>query len=89
MIRIEIDTRGDETVLEVHGRLAADAVPALARACAGLPRPFTLDLANLQGADEDGVRALRAERGRGTRFRGTSPYVALLLDGSCPPPRAR
>jgi hypothetical protein len=42
--------------------------------------PLRIDLTHLVFADTDGVRALRAQDGRGAQLVNVSPFMILLLD---------
>jgi anti-anti-sigma regulatory factor len=81
-LRIDVDRRASGDVVTLHGELLAAGIGELERVSDGLEMPLTLDLSHLQTADEAGVAALHAARGRGVRLVGMSPYIALLLEGA-------
>ena len=73
---------GGTAQIELHGRLSALEVTEFRSVCAAQPAPVTIDLTNLSGASAEGILALRAERARGARLTGASPYIELLLEDS-------
>jgi len=64
-------------VLRLAGRLGAAEVPELERSAGAGVR--ALDLADLTGADEEGLAAIRRLRDRGLEVRNASHYLALAL----------
>ncbi len=80
-LRITTRRRQGKTVVQVDGKLTGDEVRALEETCRRARLPLALDLANLETADETGLRLLRALAAAGAVLRDTSPYVALLLEG--------
>jgi ABC-type transporter Mla MlaB component len=83
-IRITRTTDVHETVLCVDGQLSSDNVTELTREQRSVNGPLVLDLSNFQSADTTGVATLQKLISMGTRIRGASPYIELLLKGSCP-----
>jgi anti-anti-sigma regulatory factor len=66
--------------LKLDGRLTSEEASELARVCAELRAPVTLDLSDLQFVDRTGVSVLRELRAQGATFTGASPYIELLID---------
>jgi hypothetical protein len=84
--RLIVTEAGDQTTVRVAGRLADDAVIALADACGRAPRPLVVDLSQVTGASSAAVLLLRRLSGEGVHLLGASQYVRLLLaDDSSPP----
>jgi len=79
-IRITKTSDGRETVLCVDGQLRSENVAELTREYRSVEGPLVLDLSNLQSADEAGVDVLLELISTGTRIRGASPYIELLLN---------
>jgi hypothetical protein len=75
-VTIENDARGFS--VRVAGRLAAEGVRELARACDGKHR-LRLDLSELVSADEEGTRLLCRLVDAGAELVGTPPYIDLLF----------
>ena len=63
------------------GRLAGDEVDALVRACRDITAGVTIDLSEVDYADDEGVKVLEDLRRRGATLHGARPYLKLLLDG--------
>jgi ABC-type transporter Mla MlaB component len=78
-IRISKMVDDQHTVLKVDGRLKADDLDELTRACQSAPGATALDLSELQSADRAGVQILRELVSMGAEIRGASPYIKLLL----------
>jgi len=66
--------------IKIDGRLTGEEGPELRRVCAGASGRPVIDLTDLQSADREGVRVLRALRAKGADLVGASPYIQLLLD---------
>ena len=79
-VRIRNTCESNQTVLWVDGYLTVENVSDLDRECRSSQESPVLDLSNLQSADSAGVKCLRELGSLGTEIRGTSPYIALLLD---------
>ena len=79
VLKIVSEVREDGGVLVLHGWLSGPEVTEFERVCAAAPGPPLIDLHNLAGVDSNGLRALAAQRERGSRLTGASPYVELLL----------
>lgn len=69
-----------EAVIALHGWLSSAEVAEVERLAAESSRPLRIELGQLAGVDEDGLRVLRRLRGGGARLTGASPYVELLLE---------
>lgn len=82
MLRIDVERAGRDCLVALHGWLTGEEVEVFETSCASLELPFRIDLANLAGADTRGLSALLAQRGRGARITGASPYIELLLEGA-------
>lgn len=63
----------------LHGWLNEEVVGEFERECEPLGARLWLDLSQLVGADEAGLRALNRRVGAGIRLVGASPYIQLLL----------
>lgn len=75
-------TRVDDqrrTILKVDGRLQADGLAELERACGDPSAGLTLDLRGLRRADEASLASLRRLRAAGATFEGLSAYLTLRL----------
>ncbi|HVM94862.1 MAG TPA: hypothetical protein VMT89_00670 [Candidatus Acidoferrales bacterium] len=79
-LRITTKGRGQVTIIQIDGQLAADGVPELEKACAAVEGPLCLDLANLLSTDAAGVRAIHELEHRGAAVVGVLPYIQKLLD---------
>jgi anti-anti-sigma regulatory factor len=79
-LRIDIESKGSQTVVHVVGRLSGNAVAELRKACGRIEGAFVLDLSNLRFADPAGIGAIRKLGGKGAQVQGASPFVQLLLD---------
>jgi anti-anti-sigma regulatory factor len=78
-IRIDITSEGPETVVYIIGRLSGAAVAELRKACDPIEGVFLLDLSNLLLADDAGIDVIRKLCEKGTKVRGASPFIQLLL----------
>jgi len=65
--------------LQVDGRLEAESLSELERACEGASSPLTLNLEGVQWIDDRAAEALRRLMASGTVVTSASPYVALRL----------
>jgi anti-anti-sigma regulatory factor len=88
-LRIDVDRSATGHVITVHGELLAAGVEELERVSNTKKMPLTLELSQLQAADQAGIAALLAARNRGARLTGMSPYIALLLEGAAADVRTR
>jgi len=68
------------TVLRVDGYLTAEDVDELDREYCSVQGASVLDLTDLQSADAEGVRCLQRLISLGAEIRGSSHYIALLLE---------
>lgn len=82
VVRITKTNCRNRTVLKVDGLLQAADVAALNGEWASARAPVTLELAELQSADFQGVEAIHQLVSQGARLRGLSPYLELLLSTS-------
>jgi len=80
-LRIDYAAAAGSATIMLHGWLTVAEVPEFERTAAVAGRPLRIDVGQLVGADADGLRARRQQRGRGARLTGASPYIALLLGG--------
>ena len=78
--RIKVIADGDRTIVELAGKLTAEAARELLQAANAEPSAVTLDLSEVQSVDAVAARALKTLRDQGANLVGMSPYVALLLD---------
>ena len=79
-IRVDINSKGSETVICVAGRLTGNLIVHLKKACDSIEKPFAIDLSNLVSVDDDGITAIRELADKGAQVRGVSPFTQLLLD---------
>lgn len=63
----------------LHGWLNEEVLGEFERECDPLGARVWLDLSQLAGADEAGLRALNRRAAGGIRLVGASPYIQLLL----------
>lgn len=63
----------------LHGWLNEEVLGEFERECEPLGNRAWLDLSQLVGADEAGLRALNRRAAAGIRLVGASPYIQLLL----------
>ena len=71
---------GDEgSVLRIDGRLEAECLGELERACEGARPPLTLNLEGVLWIDDRAAETLRGLMARGAAMENASPYVALRL----------
>lgn len=73
-----IDTE-EGSSFQVDGRLEAESVSELERACEGAPSPLTLNLEGVLWIDDRATEMLRHLIASGTVVTNASPYVALRL----------
>ena len=81
-MHFRIDTTEVEatTVISVQGQLLGDAVAEFGKVLETVDGSLTIDLALLQTADAEGVRALTAAALGGARLLNASPYIELLIE---------
>ena len=80
-IRITKTFETKKTVLRMDGYLNSHDVDEVDREYRSAQGSIVLDLSNLLSADSAGLKYLRELISLGAETRGTSPYVALLLEG--------
>ena len=78
-LRITSSGPGPTGRLKLDGRLTAEEVLEVRRACAGTEARLVLDLTDLQFADRQGVSVLQELRAQGAQLIGVSHYLRLLL----------
>jgi len=78
-LRISAGGPGPTSRLKLDGRLTAEEVLELRRACTAATGRLVLDLTDLQFADRQGVNVLREFRAQGAQLIGVSHYLGLLL----------
>lgn len=81
-IRIDINSEGPEVVVYLAGRLYDDDIKQLRDACDPIKGTFVLDLSKLLFADPAGVDTIREVSEQGTKIRGASQFIQLLVDKS-------
>jgi hypothetical protein len=69
-----------ENVVHIAGRLFGNAATQLKKACEHVEGPLVIDLSELLYADDEGINAIQAVADRGSKIRGASPFVQLLMD---------
>lgn len=79
-VRITKTTTPSTTTLRIDGRLEDSNVGELHRACEEISGALTLDLANLQSADEKGIAAILELLNGGAELVAATPYFELLLE---------
>jgi len=79
-VRIRKTCDSDQTVLWVDGYLTVEDVGELDREYRSAQGSIALELTNLLSADSSGMKCLRELISLGAEIRGTSPYIALLLE---------
>jgi anti-anti-sigma regulatory factor len=80
-IRIDIESDGPHVVVDVAGRLTGSEIAELLSVCEQMEGQFVLDLSKLKFADDDGVEVIRRLGEEGTRIRGASSFINLLING--------
>ena len=78
-IKITRTSNADRAVLRIDGHLRSEDVAELRKACAAANGSLVLELSNLRSADSAGAETLRELASRGTKIRGASRYIELLL----------
>jgi anti-anti-sigma regulatory factor len=81
-VRITTAVEDRATLVSVAGRLTAQDISELEKACSSAQGPLLLDLSDLLYADDAGVGELRYLETKDAKLLGTSPYIRLLLHGS-------
>ncbi len=71
--------KGELVSVALHGWLNEEVLGEFERECEPLGTRLWLDLSQLLGADEAGLRALNRRTAAGIRLVGASPYIQLLL----------
>jgi hypothetical protein len=79
-VRIRTTYDSDQTVLWVDGYLTVEDVGELDREYRSAQGSIALELTNLLSADSAGTECLRELISLGAEIRGSSPYIALLLE---------
>jgi anti-anti-sigma regulatory factor len=79
-IRIDTNTDGQRTVVNIAGRLEGPAVEQVRKVCDQIEGYFVLDLSNIISADTSAIALIRALCESGAEARGGSPYIRFLLD---------
>ena len=78
-VRITRAIDGQQTVLQVAGRLESADLSELDKEIRSLDGPLVLDLSELLSADEAGIEKLRVLAAGRAELRGASHYVQMLL----------
>ena len=79
-IRIDITSKGPETVVHISGRLTGALVAQLLKERDSIAGAYVLDLSNLMFTDDTGVNAIRTLVEKDAEIRGASPFIKLLLN---------
>jgi anti-anti-sigma regulatory factor len=79
-IRIDVNSEGPEAVVYLAGRLSGDAAEQLGDTCDSINGTFVLDLSKLLFSDDAGIDVIRAINEQGTRIRGASKFIQLLIN---------
>lgn len=77
-ITCEADSTGK--VVRVTGFLGMDGIAELERYCDWLELPFTIDCRELIYANVEVACLLAKQVARGTKIKGASPYLAMLVE---------
>ena len=83
-VRIEKTSEDSNSVVSVTGHLDGPGVGELLRTCRSIEGEIVLDLSGLRSADDEGIEAIRELARQGSRLRGASPFIRLLLDKTPP-----
>lgn len=78
-IRIARSPDADRTILRIDGHLKSEDVAELRKECAAANGSIVLELSDLGSADAAGAEVLRELATLGTKIRGASRYIELLL----------
>ena len=78
-LRITRVKGGEGTVLRIDGRLEAESLDELERACDGARSPLTLNLEGVLWIDDRAAEILHRLIASGAAVANASPYVALRL----------
>jgi len=78
-LRIQIDDAGGVASVQLFGRLDAEGVEALQKACAARCGAIELDLSQLRTVDDVGAAYLRGLIDAGARVGPANPYISALL----------
>lgn len=81
-VRISVIESSPIRRIAVDGRLSRDEVGELEQAIGSEVAKVRLELANLRGADADGLAALARLRLAGVELRGLSPHLAWQIGAS-------
>lgn len=76
---INIEKKEEGTLIHVDGQLLTRGVRELRTACDAAAKPISLDLTNLDLADSNGVKALKALKAGGAHLLGTPQHISRLL----------
>lgn len=79
-----IDAAGDPETVKLEGRVAGPWVDELSRVAARSLAESTrvvLDLSGVTFVDHEGIELLRALRGQRAELKGSSTFIAALLNG--------
>ena len=79
-VRIKKICESNQTVLWVDGYLNAEDVDELDREYRSAQGSIALELTNLLSVDSAGTECLQELISLGAEIRGSSPYIALLLE---------
>ncbi len=81
-IRIDVNSEGPEVVVFLAGRLSGNAAEQLRDTCDSINGTFVLDLSKLLFSDDAGIDVIRAISEQGTKIRGASKFIQLLINDS-------
>jgi anti-anti-sigma regulatory factor len=79
-LRIDIASEGPVTMVHLTGRLSGNTISQLKEACDQIKGAVVLELSNLRSVDTTGSGFIRTLVEKGTKLRGASPFIQLLLD---------
>jgi hypothetical protein len=79
MIRIVTEKGDSGWTVHIQGHLKGEDVPALEQECRTIGSISQLNLEDLRGLDEAGIRAIRTLTAGGVLVVGASPYIRMRL----------
>lgn len=80
MLRIIADESSGRRVLRIEGRLHAGNIAELEQAWAAEANSVSVDLSNLDHADEGGLELLLSLVHEGAELLNASPFIRMLLE---------
>jgi hypothetical protein len=75
ILRIEVESDGEATVLRLMGRVESEHLPDLDARIANETRSIVLDLSEIKLVNQAGIRFLRLNEDKGVELRNCPAYV--------------